>query len=132
MKAGELYDLAKQLYPTITKRLFTQFYNMAMEDISRNIRLNVTEQAYTGTTYSTLPATAVKIEDIITDEVCYWRIVNNVLKLYDKEGEEITTAPDGLTIRCWSTIENALANAVDGTNFIDADDFLLEYLQVSS
>jgi AraC-like DNA-binding protein len=132
MKAGELYDLAKQLYPSLTKRLFTQFYNMAMEDISRSIRLSVVEQAYTGTTYAALPATAVKIEDIVTDEVCYWRIVNNELKLYDTEGEEIATAPDGLIIRSWNAITNALSDVVDESGFTDASEFSLKYAAVTA
>ena len=131
MKAGELYDLAKQVVPNLTIRMFTQFYNQAMEQLSREIRISVIEQAYTDiASYQNLPVSAVRIESVSTDGRYYWKIVNNELKLYDADNVEVTSIPDNLVISYWAAIINALAEVIDSSGFTNSDEFKLQYLQV--
>lgn len=130
MKIGAIYDLAKQLYPSLTRRMFTQFYNMAMEQVSRKIRLNVVEEEYSDTTYSTIPATAVRIEEISCENgVYYWKIVDGALKLYDSEGIEVTDTTDTgtISIKYWDAIVGVIADAIYGGKFIDDSTFMLSY-----
>ncbi len=106
MKIGELYDLAKQAYPSLTKRMFTQFYNMAMEQISEQARIAVEETEYTDSSYSTIPTEAVRIENITTETPYSWKVVDGALTFYDDEGKVIV--PDSVYVKYWKRVLNAI------------------------
>ena len=65
MKAGELYDVAQLIIPSITKRMFTVFYNISMEHLSRILRIKILEETFpTVAEYKDLPLSAVRIERV--------------------------------------------------------------------
>jgi hypothetical protein len=107
MKAGELYDFAKQAYPALTKRLFTQFYNMALEQLSEMIRIDIVDEDYDDDSFKTIPAQAVMIEHLYSDEIENWSVVDGELIFYDDEGEAKTSV-DGLHIKWWRRVTDAL------------------------
>jgi hypothetical protein len=140
MKAGELYDVAQLIIPSITKRMFTVFYNISMEHLSRILRINILEERGISTVagYKDLPLSAVRIERVSgTAEGIYkWDIVNNELILYLPNGsgeyEAVTNlGTNTVTIKYWALIKNALAE-IDANgkvkdsdpeiNWVDQDD----------
>ena len=65
MKVGELYDVAQLIIPSITKRMFTVFYNISMEHLSRILRIKILEETFpTVAEYKDLPLSAVRIERV--------------------------------------------------------------------
>lgn len=124
MKVGELYDVAQLIIPSITKRMFTVFYNISMEHLSRILRINILEDTFsTVAKYKDLPLSAVRIERVsgTSTGIHKWDIVNNELTLYlPKEGgegeyEAVDNLGDGtVTIKYWSLIKDAIPE-------IDAD-----------
>ena len=64
MKTGELFLIAKQIAPAVTKRFFTKFYNMAIENISEHIRLSVTETTGTLAEINAMMPTVIRVENI--------------------------------------------------------------------
>jgi len=104
MKLGELYDLAKQAYPALTKRMFTQFYNQALQEISEQVRLSVVEEDYTDDSYGKIAVSeVVRIENITTEESSYvWKVVNDAIVFYD-ENEDLII-PDSTSIRYWERV----------------------------
>lgn len=109
MKAGELYDFAKQAYPALTKRLFTQFYNMALEQLSEMIRIDIVDEDYDDDSFKTIPAQAVMIEHLYSDEIENWSVVDGELVFYDSDGQAKTSV-DGLHIKWWRRVTDALGD----------------------
>ena len=106
MKLGELYDLAKQAYPSLTKRMFTQFYNMAMEQISEQARISVVEAAYTDDSYDAISiAEIVRIENVTTETPYAWKVVDDALVFYDENKNVVV--PDEMHIKYWKRVLNA-------------------------
>lgn len=142
MIAGELYDVAQLIIPSITKRMFTAFYNISMEHLSRILRIKILEETFEEVSgdggYKDLPLSAVRIERVsgTAEGIHKWDIVNNELILYlpDVSGEYEAVDDLGentVTIKYWALIKNALAeidangNAKDSdpeTNWVDQDD----------
>jgi hypothetical protein len=125
MIAGELYDVAQLIIPSITKRMFTVFYNISMEHLSRILRIKILEETFEEVSgnggYKDLPLSAVRIERVsgTAEGIHKWDIVNNELILYLPNGsgeyEAVTNlGTDTVTIKYWALIKNALAE-------IDAD-----------
>lgn len=122
MIAGELYDVAQLIIPSITKRMFTVFYNISMEHLSRILRIKILEETFsTVAGYKDLPLSAVRIERVsgTAEGIHKWDIVNNELILYLPDESGTYNAVDDLgtdtvTIKYWALIKNALAE-------IDAD-----------
>lgn len=122
MIAGELYDVAQLIIPSITKRMFTAFYNISMEHLSRILRIKILEETFsTVAGYKDLPLSAVRIERVsgTAEGIHKWDIVNNELILYLPDESGTYNAVDDLgtdtvTIKYWALIKNALAE-------IDAD-----------
>ena len=107
MKIGELYDLAKQAYPTLTKRMFTQFYNMALEQISEQARISVVEAEYTDDSYNAISvAEVVRVENITTETSYAWKVVDDAIVFYD-ENEDVVV-PDETYIKYWKRVLNAI------------------------
>ena len=111
MKAGELYDLAQLIIPELTRKAFTQFFNLAMDKISREVRLktytlkNITSVEQ----YENLPiSNAVKIDKVSDlDQNIYWKVEHGKLLIYDNDKELITndTIKDHkLEIEYWARI----------------------------
>lgn len=107
MKAGELYSLATYLMPTVSKRLFTSFYNLAIEKISRGSRISIVEKTYIDDSYSSIPESLVSIERLSSNTRYTWGILGNVLSIFDENGIAVTE-PDGLVIKYWEAIINPL------------------------
>ena len=107
MKTGELYDLAKQANNAITKRLFTKFYNMAIEQISEEIRIDLVDEEYDDDSFSDIPQSAVMIESVSTTNTERWAIVDNELVFYD-ENNDPKAEVEGLRIKWWRRVSNAI------------------------
>lgn len=122
MKAGELYDVAQLMIPSITKRMFTVFYNISMEHLSRILRIKILEETFpTVAQYKDLPLSAVRIERVSGSStgIHKWDIVNNELILYlpneSGEYEAVTDLGDEtVTIKYWALVKDAIPE-------IDAD-----------
>ncbi len=116
MKAGELYDVAQLIIPSITKRMFTVFYNMSMEHLSRILRIKTLEETFsTVAGYKDLPLSAVRIERVsgTSTGIHKWDIVNNELILYlsneSGEYEAVTDLGDEtVTIKYWALVKDAI------------------------
>lgn len=142
MIAGELYDVAQLIIPSITKRMFTVFYNISMEHLSRILRIKILEETFEKVSgnggYKDLPLSAVRIERVsgTAEGIHKWDIVNNELILYLPNGsgeyEAVTNlGTDTVTIKYWALIKNALAE-IDANgkvkdsdpeiNWVDQDD----------
>ena len=137
MKAGELYDVAQLIIPSITKRMFTVFYNISMEHLSRILRINILEERGISTVagYKDLPLSAVRIERVSgTAEGIYkWDIVNNELILYLPDGSGTYNAvtdlgTDTVTIKYWALIKNALAE-IDADGHAKGSDPVIEWVE---
>lgn len=142
MIAGELYDVAQLIIPSITKRMFTVFYNISMEHLSRILRIKILEETFEKVSgnggYKDLPLSAVRIERVsgTAEGIHKWDIVNNELILYLPDESGTYNAVDDLgtdtvTIKYWALIKNALAEidtegkAKDSNpeiNWVDQDD----------
>ena len=111
MKAGELYDLAQLIIPELTRKAFTQFFNLAMDKISREVRLktNTLKNITSVEQYENLPiSSAVKIDKVSDlDQNIYWKVEHGKLFIYDDNKEPITnnTIKDHkLEIEYWARI----------------------------
>ena len=111
MKAGELYDLAQLIIPELTRKAFTQFFNLAMDKISREVRLktNTLKNITSVEQYENLPiSSAVKIDKVSDlDQNIYWKVEHGKLLIYDNNKELITnnTIKDHkLEIEYWARI----------------------------
>lgn len=111
MKAGELYDLAQLIIPELTRKAFTQFFNLAMDKISREVRLktNTLKNITSVEQYENLPiSSAVKIDKVSDlDQNIYWKVEHGKLLIYDDNKELITndTIKDHkLEIEYWARI----------------------------
>ena len=128
MKAGELYSLATYLMPTVSKRMFTGFYNRAIEQISRGSRISIVEKTYIDDSYSSIPETLVSIESLSSNTRYTWGILGNVLSIFDENGIAVTE-PDGLVIKYWEaiigslkTVESCLASTNLHTMYFSVND----------
>lgn len=116
MKAGELYDVAQLIIPSVTKRMFTVFYNISMEHLSRILRIKILEETFsTVAGYKDLPLSAVRIERVSGSStgIHKWDVVNNELILYlpneSGEYEAVTDLGDEtVTIKYWALVKDAI------------------------
>ena len=116
MKAGELYDVAQLIIPSVTKRMFTVFYNISMEHLSRILRIKILEETFsTVAGYKDLPLSAVRIERVSGSStgIHKWDVVNNELILYlPNESGEYEAVDDlgdeTVTIKYWALIKSAI------------------------
>lgn len=110
MKTGELFLIAKQIAPAVTKRFFTKFYNMAIENLSEHIRLSVTETTGTLTAINAMMPTVIRVESIACDTSSYWSITDGVITLYDYDKLEMA-ATTTLTMRSWNRVVGSVIEA---------------------
>ena len=127
MKAGELYDVAQLIIPSITKRMFTVFYNISMEHLSRILRIKILEETFpTVAEYKDLPLSAVRIERVsgTSTGIHKWDIVNNELILYlpneSGEYEAVTDLGDEtVTIKYWALVKDAIPEIDENGKAVD-------------
>lgn len=103
---GELYSIAKEAIPTITKRMFIHFFNQAVEDVTGSVRIYVKEETLSGEALRTIPERAVRIERIVTNPQALWRISNNRLEILDQDGLEVPNAE--ATVTYWERVSSVM------------------------
>ena len=115
MKNGELLALAQLIIPELTAKAFVQFYNIAFEKISREVRLITTVLKPNNVNqYEDLRKLDIvkidSVKDTSRDDV-YWEVRHRKLLIYDSNKELITDATIGnhkLEIEYWVRISKAM------------------------
>ena len=115
MTNGELYALAQLIIPELTAKAFVQFYNIAFEKISREVRLITTVLKPTSVSQyrDLLEQKAVKIDSVkdTSGDDIFWEVRHRKLLIYDSNKELITDATIGnhkLEIEYWVRISKAI------------------------
>ena len=115
MTNGELYALAQLIVPELTAKAFVQFYNIAFEKISREVRLLTTVLRPTSVSLykNLLEQNAVKIDSVkdASGDDIFWEVRHRKLLIYDSNKELITDATIGnhkLEIEYWVRISKAM------------------------
>jgi len=115
MTNGELYALAQLIIPELTAKAFVQFYNIAFEKISREVRLMTTVLKPTSVSLykNLLEQNAVKIDSVkdASGDDIFWEVRHRKLLIYDSNKELITDATIGnhkLEIEYWESISGAI------------------------
>ena len=133
MKNGELLALAQLIVPELTAKAFVQFYNIAFEKISREVRLLTTVLKPTSVSLykNLLEQNAVKIDsvkDTSGDDV-YWEVKHRKLLIYDSNKELITDATIGnhkLEIEYWVRISKAIKLSFPTDDDIESNPNIIE------
>jgi len=118
MTNGELYALAQLIIPELTAKAFVQFYNIAFEKISREVRLrtqilkpNNVNQYEDLNSFGELDIVKIdSVKDTSRDDV-YWEVRHRKLLIYDSNKELITNETVGnhnLEIEYWVNISGAI------------------------
>ena len=118
MTNGELYALAQLIIPELTAKAFVQFYNIAFEKISREVRLrtqilkpNNVYQYEDLNSFGELDIVKIdSVKDTSRDDV-YWEVRHRKLLIYDSNKELITNETVGnhnLEIEYWVNISGAI------------------------
>ena len=115
MTNGELYALAQLIIPELTAKAFVQFYNIAFEKISREVRLLTTVLRPTSVSLykNLLEQNAVKIDSVkdASGDDIFWEVRHRKLLIYDSNKELITNETVGnhnLEIEYWVNISGAI------------------------
>ena len=114
MTNGELYALAQLIIPELTAKAFVQFYNIAYEKISREVRLQTQilkpNNVYQYEDLSKMDIVKIdSVKDTSRDDV-YWEVRHRKLLIYDSNKELITNETVGnhnLEIEYWVNISGA-------------------------
>ena len=114
MTNGELYALAQLIIPELTAKAFVQFYNIAFEKISREVRLRTqilkpTDVIQYGGLNSFGELDIVKIDSVkdASGDDIFWEVRHRKILIYDSNKELITDATIGnhkLEIEYWVRI----------------------------
>ena len=118
MTNGELLALAQLIVPELTAKAFVQFYNIAFEKISREVRLrtqilkpNNVNQYEDLNNFRELDIVKIdSVKDTSGDDV-YWEVRHGKLLIYDSNKELITNETVGnhnLEIEYWESISGAI------------------------
>jgi len=115
MTNGELLALAQLIVPELTAKAFVQFYNIAFEKISREVRLRtqILKPNNVNQYEDLRKLDIVKIDsvkDTSRDDV-YWEVRHRKLLIYDSNRELITNETVGnhnLEIEYWVSISGAI------------------------
>ena len=115
MTNGELLALAQLIIPELTAKAFVQFYNIAFEKISREVRLLTTVLRPTSVSLykNLLEQNAVKIDSVkdASGDDIFWEVRHRKLLIYDSNKELITNETVGnhnLEIEYWVNISGAI------------------------
>lgn len=118
MTNGELLALAQLIVPELTAKAFVQFYNIAFEKISREVRLrtqilkpnNVNQYEDLNNFWKLDIVKIDSVKDTSRDDV-YWEVRHRKLLIYDSNRELITNETVGnhnLEIEYWVNICEAI------------------------
>ena len=118
MTNGELLALAQLIVPELTAKAFVQFYNIAFEKISREVRLQtqilkpkIVNQYEDPNNFRKLDIVKIdSVKDTSRDDV-YWEVRHGKLLIYDSNKELITNETVGnhnLEIEYWVNISGAI------------------------
>jgi len=115
MTSGELLALAQLIVPELTAKAFVQFYNIAFEKISREVRLLTAVLRPTSVSLykNLLEQNAVKIDSVkdASGDDIFWEVRHRKLLIYDSNKELITDATIGnhkFEIEYWESISGAI------------------------
>ena len=133
MTNGELYALAQLIIPELTAKAFVQFYNIAFEKISREVRLITTvlkpNNVYQYEDFRKLDIVKIdSVKDTSRDDV-YWEVRHRKLLIYDSNKELITDATIGnhkLEIEYWVRISKAIKLSFPTDDDIESNPNIIE------
>ena len=133
MTNGELLALAQLIVPELTAKAFVQFYNIAFEKISREVRLRtqILKPIIVGQYASLMKLNVVKIDsvkDTSGDDV-YWEVRHGKLLIYDSNKELITNETVGnhnLEIEYWESISGAIKLSFPTDDDIESNPNIIE------
>ena len=133
MTNGELYALAQLIIPELTAKAFVQFYNIAFEKISREVRLITTvlkpNNVYQYEDLRKLDIVKIdSVKDTSRDDV-YWEVRHRKLLIYDSNKELITDATIGnhkLEIEYWVRISKAIKLSFPTDDDIESNPNIIE------
>jgi len=133
MTNGELLALAQLIVPELTAKAFVQFYNIAFEKISREVRLMTTVLKPTSVSLykNLLEQNAVKIDSVkdASGDDIYWEVRHRKLLIYDSNKELITDATIGnhkLEIEYWVRISKAIKLSFPTDDDIESNPNIIE------
>lgn len=133
MTNGELYALAQLIIPELTAKAFVQFYNIAFEKISREVRLLTTVLRPTSVSLykNLLEQNAVKIDSVkdASGDDIFWEVRHRKLLIYDSNKELITDATIGnhkLEIEYWVRISKAIKLSFPTDDDIESNPNIIE------
>ncbi|MCZ2443082.1 MAG: hypothetical protein LC101_04830 [Flavobacteriales bacterium] len=133
MKNGELLALAQLIVPELTAKAFVQFYNIAFEKISREVRLLTTVLRLTSVSLykNLLEQNAVKIDSVkdASGDDIFWEVRHRKLLIYDSNKELITDATIGnhkLEIEYWVRISKAIKLSFPTDDDIESNPNIIE------
>ena len=129
----ELYALAQLIIPELTAKAFVQFYNIAFEKISREVRLITTVLKPTSVSQyrDLLEQNAVKIDSVkdASGDDIFWEVRHRKLLIYDSNKELITDATIGnhkLEIEYWVRISKAIKLSFPTDDDIESNPNIIE------
>ena len=136
MTNGELYALAQLIIPELTAKAFVQFYNIAFEKISREVRLQtqilkpkIVNQYEDPNNFRKLDIVKIdSVKDTSRDDV-YWEVRHRKLLIYDSNKELITDATIGnhkLEIEYWVRISKAIKLSFPTDDDIESNPNIIE------
>jgi len=133
MTNGELLALAQLIVPELTAKAFVQFYNIAFEKISREVRLLTTVLRPTSVSLykNLLEQNAVKIDSVkdASGDDIFWEVRHRKLLIYDSNKELITDATIGnhkLEIEYWVRISKAIKLSFPTDDDIESNPNIIE------
>ena len=136
MTNGELLALAQLIVPELTAKAFVQFYNIAFEKISREVRLrtqilkpNNVNQYEDLNNFRELDIVKIdSVKDTSRDDV-YWEVRHRKLLIYDSNKELITNETVGnhnLEIEYWESISGAIKLSFPTDDDIESNPNIIE------
>ena len=133
MTNGELLALAQLIVPELTAKAFVQFYNIAFEKISREVRLRtqILKPNNVNQYEDLRKLDIVKIDsvkDTSRDDV-YWEVRHRKLLIYDSNKELITNETVGnhkLEIEYWVRISKAIKLSFPTDDDIESNPNIIE------
>ena len=133
MTNGELLALAQLIVPELTAKAFVQFYNIAFEKISREVRLLTAVLKPTSVSQyrDLLEQKAVKIDSVkdASGDDIFWEVRHRKLLIYDSNKELITDATIGnhkLEIEYWERISKAIKLSFPTDDNIESNPNIIE------
>ena len=133
MTNGELLALAQLIVPELTAKAFVQFYNIAFEKISREVRLLTPVLRPTSVSLykNLLEQNAVKIDSVkdASGDDIFWEVRHRKLLIYDSNKELITDATIGnhkLEIEYWVRISKATKLSFPTDDDIESNPNIIE------